>query len=76
MPDSKLLVFTPEKGIGVDQSLSVDPDEGMLILSRDSLLSANEGNCQIDIADEVMGLSQHSKAINTSYINLKRNNVL
>lgn len=56
--------------------MSNDHDNGMILNGRESLLSANEGNCQIDIADEVVGLSCHSKAINTSYINLKGNNVL
>ena len=48
----------------------------MIMLGRESLTSEQEGNCQLDINDEVIGLSVHSKAINTSYINLKGNNVL
>ena len=54
--------------------MSNDHDNGMILNGRESLLSSNEGNCHI--ADEVVGLSFHSKAINTSYINLKGNNVL
>ena len=77
MLDSRLPVFAPESGVAVNHSLiSINPDEGMLLHGRVSLTSANEGDCQIDIADEVVGLSVHSKAINTSYINLKGNNVL
>lgn len=77
-PDSRLLDFTPDREKVINQSLllSIRPEECMAIHNRLSLTSANEGDCQIDIADEVMGLSVHSKAINTSYINLKRNNVL
>ena len=76
-PDSRILDFTPEKGVVVNQSfMSAEPDEGMIMYGRESLTSEQEGNCQIDIADEVIGLSVHSKAINTSYINLKGNNVL
>ena len=76
-PDSRILSFTPEKEAEAKQSfMSNDHDHGMILNGRESLMSANEGNCQIDIADEVVGLSCHSKAINTSYINLKGNNVL
>ena len=77
-PDSRLLDFTPDREKVINQSLllSIRPEEAVIVHNRFSLTSANEGDCHIDIADEVMGLSIHSKAINTSYINLKRNNVL
>ena len=35
-----------------------------------------EGDCLLNIADEVTSLSVHTKAINTSYINLGRHNPL
>ena len=75
-PDSRLLNFSPEPEKVVNKSvlLSIRPEEAVIVQNRFSLTSANEGDCHI--ADEVMGLSVHSKAINTSYINLKRNNVL
>lgn len=36
----------------------------------------DEGDCAVNVADDIMSLSVISKSINTSYINLKRHNPL
>ena len=38
--------------------------------------SSEDGDCQVNVADDVLSLSVISKSINTSYINLKRHNPL
>ncbi len=48
----------------------VEQQDDDRILSSDD----DEGDCHLNIADEVLSLSVHSKAINTSYINLGRHN--
>lgn len=47
---------------------------GLQAKGQDS--DSDDGDCQVNVADDVMSLSVISKSINTSYINLKRHNPL
>ena len=54
-------------GVGITLMASKQPDDAS---------DSDEGDCQVNVADDVMSLSVISKSINTSYINLKRHNPL